>query len=186
VTFETHVRDYRARLDRALEVLNSPELALLAKELEALRERRGRLFVIGNGGSATTASHLANDLGAGLGERGLDTIALADSMPGMTAAANDRGYDEVFVHQLGPRLRADDLLLAFSGSGASPNLLRATEFARERGARTAAVVGMDGGPLKDLVDVAVHVPTAQGDYGPGEDLHLVIDHVLAGWLRDRR
>ncbi|MCP4872119.1 MAG: SIS domain-containing protein [Proteobacteria bacterium] len=184
MSFQEHTRRYRSRLERALTVLDSPALAALAGELEALRERRGRLFVLGNGGSATTASHLANDLGAGLGERGLDTIALADSMPGMTAAANDRGYDDVFAHQLRPRLRAGDLVLSLSASGSSENLVRATTLAQEVGARTAAIVGMDGGRLHELADVAVHIPTDAGDYGPAEDLQLVLDHVLADWLRD--
>lgn len=183
MSFADHVADYRRRLERALAVLDSPALERLADELETLRRSGGRLYVLGNGGSAATAAHLANDLCAGLGDRGLDATALADSLPAVTAMANDHGYDDMFVRMLTPRLRAGDALLLLSGSGNSPNLLRAVALAKERGALTAAIVGMDGGALAGVVDVAVHAPGERGDYGPAEDIQLVVDHVLASWLR---
>jgi len=183
MTFAEHAEAYRARLERALSVLADPSLAALADALEAARSRGAAVYVLGNGGSAANAAHLANDLAQGLGARGINAWALADSTPAVTAAANDHGYAEVFVTALGPRLRAEDLVLLLSASGDSENLVRAARLARERGAVVAAVTGFTGGRLAELAAVHVHVPSDVGDYGPPEDLQLIIDHVVTSWLR---
>ena len=183
MTFEEHVAAYRQRLERALDALEQPALRELAEALEALGDAGGRLYVLGNGGSAATAAHLANDLSQGLGERGLDAWALADSTPAVTAAANDHGYADVFVRSLQHRLRPGDLVLVLSASGDSENLVRAVDLARERGATVASITGFDGGRVAPRSHIAVRIPGPAGDYGPPEDLQLVIDHLLSGWLR---
>lgn len=183
MTFAEHAAAYRARLERALSVLADPALAALAQALDDARERGATVYVLGNGGSAANAAHLANDLAQGLGARGMNAWALADSTPAVTAAANDHGYAEVFVAGLRPRLAAGDLVLILSASGDSENLVRAARFAREHGATVASVTGFTGGRVAELSAIHVHVPSDVGDYGPPEDLQLIIDHVVTSWLR---
>lgn len=145
-----------------------------------------RIFVLGNGGSASTASHVANDLSKATivdGMPRVKVIGLADNVALMTAWANDTSYDLMFKEQLENLLEPGDVVLGISASGNSPNVLRAMEFARERGAGTIAWTGASGGRLKDLVDCCVHAPTE--DVGMIESVHLVIDHLVTGMLRRR-
>jgi D-sedoheptulose 7-phosphate isomerase len=100
----------------------------------------------------------------------------------MTAIANDHGYEEIFVKQLHAHMDAGDLVVAISVSGNSPNVVAAVEWAREHGARTVGLTGFDGGRLRGLVDVSVHVPTDRGEYGPAEDVHMIFDHLLGTFL----
>lgn len=149
-------------------------------------ERRAQVFLLGNGGSASTASHMANDLSKATivpGRPRLRVIALTDNVAIITAWANDESYDCVFKEQLENLLNPGDAVLAISASGNSPNVLRAMEFARERGAVTIGWTGRSGGCLKDLVDHCVHVPT--DDVGMIESVHVVMDHLLTRALTDR-
>jgi D-sedoheptulose 7-phosphate isomerase len=137
------------------------------------------VFLLGNGGSAATASHMANDLSKATIVPGLPrmrVIALTDNVSIITAWANDESYDCVFKEQLENLLNPGDTVLAISASGNSPNVLRAMEFARERGAVTIGWTGRAGGCLKDLVDHCVHVPT--DDVGMIENVHMVFDHLV--------
>jgi D-sedoheptulose 7-phosphate isomerase len=100
----------------------------------------------------------------------------------VTAIANDDGYEQLFVQQLAVLMRPGDLVVAISASGNSPNVLRAVEYANANGAATIGLTGFDGGKLKGLARHAVHVPTAKGEYGPVEDAHMVLDHLVASSL----
>ena len=110
-------------------------------------------------------------------------MSLADNVATLTALANDRGYDEVFVYQLKAFFEPADVLIAISASGNSSNVLNAAIFANEHGGTTIGFVGFDGGRLKPLCHHVLHVATAVGDYGVVEDVHLVFDHALTGCLR---
>lgn len=144
------------------------------------------IFLIGNGGSAATASHFALDLaecsqpGAGLYFR---AVSLADSAPLLTALGNDKGYEEVFAGQIRNIFRRSDMLVAISASGNSPNVVAAARLAKELGGVTVGVVGFDGGALAKICDHVIHVRTNKGEYGPVEDIHLVINHMIALYLR---
>ena len=147
----------------------------------AVRDAGRTVYVAGNGGSAATASHWANDLGKAAkrsGRQPIRVLSLTDSTSWFTALANDDGYDSVFAGQLENFAQTGDLLVAISASGNSPNLLRAIEIARAKGVFTLGLLGFDGGRMKTMVDDVVWVPTEAGAYEVAEDAHMVICHIL--------
>ncbi|HZQ08824.1 MAG TPA: SIS domain-containing protein [Anaerolineae bacterium] len=147
--------------------------------LQHARTERRHVFLFGNGGSAATASHFACDLGKGTirhDKPRFRVIALNDNLPTFSAYANDHGYDRVFAEPLINLASEGDLAIALSGSGNSPNLLRAVEEAKTRGLVTIGFTGFAGGALKDMVDVAIIVPSR--NMGQIEDVHLVLTHAL--------
>ena len=138
------------------------------------------IFVCGNGGSASTASHFACDIvkGASFNRPSRFRImALTDSLPTMTAYANDVGYDCVFAEQLKNFAQPGDVVMAISGSGNSPNVLRAVEYANEAGCKTIALTGRDGGKLGPLAQLNIQVPVPH--MGRIEDAHMIICHMIA-------
>ena len=146
------------------------------------------VFVIGNGGSASNASHLANDLVKGTlksmdQKKRLKALALTDNLALMTAFANDEGYDTIFELQLRTFAKPDDLVIAISGSGNSPNVIRAIEWANNNGLHTIGVTGFGGGKLKQIAKTSVHVPL--NDMCTSESVHSVIFHYLALELQKR-
>jgi D-sedoheptulose 7-phosphate isomerase len=175
-------------LQRFAEIFGSWDSSALEEAfavLKAARDRAATVFIIGNGGSAATASHMATDLGVGsLATKGLRAIALTDNSAVITAAGNDFGYDSVFAKQLQLLARSGDILVAISASGNSRNVIRALEVASQLRMTTIGLTGFDGGEVRTSVDVSVHVPTKPGEYGPVEDLHLIINHALTVWLRN--
>lgn len=157
---------------------------------EMLRARReGRMiFFLGNGGSASTASHFVVDIAKGTmghaphGGRRFRCLALNDNVPTITAWANDFDYHEGFVEQLRTLGERGDVVFAISGSGNSPNVLKAVEFARANGMFTIGLTGIGGGKLKSMVDVPLVVPSDSMQHT--EDVHLSICHLLTAYLRD--
>lgn len=153
--------------------------------LEDARARGATVFFIGNGGSAATASHFANDIAIGTrtGDvRPFRAQALTDNVAVMTALANDKGYDSIFVDQLKVHMRDGDALAAISASGNSPNVIAAVDYAKSRGAKVVGLTGFDGGKLRGLADISIHVSTQKGEYGPVEDLHMIVDHLVGAYL----
>jgi len=138
-----------------------------------------RIYLFGNGGSAALASHFACDLGKGAangsGKR-FQALALTDNIPMMTAWANDANYEDIFAEQLVNFVRAGDIAFAISGSGRSPNVLKALRVAREAGALTVGLTGFRGGYMKDLCDVCLVVPSENMQII--EDLHLSVTHAV--------
>lgn len=177
--------------DYLLQLLNSLDLKAIAEiavEMEKARMNKNTVFVIGNGGSAVTATHMANDFGTDILKKSGTDIpfcvhALTDNTAVMLAVANDDGYDRLFVNQLRIHYRPGDKLLAISASGNSPNVVVAAEWVKERGGVVMSLVGFDGGKLKELSDIVVHVKSNRGEYGPVEDIHLILNHLLANWLQ---
>ncbi len=144
------------------------------------------VFTLGNGGSASTASHMAADLAKNTIEQNMRRfriLSLNDNASLLTALANDLGYENVFSEQLKNLIRAGDLLIVISGSGNSPNVVAAIEYARERSAEVAAIVGFGGGRAAELADLAIVVHSDH--YGIVEDLHLVINHILVDHFKER-
>jgi len=177
----------RGYLDYLSEVLTKLDMSAIAAFSEALlqaRERGAHIFFIGNGGSATTASHFANDIAIGSRTwlKPFKAISLADNVAIITAIGNDYSYDDIFTRQLQTQMVAGDVVVAISVSGNSPNVVKAVEYANAHGAITVALTGFDGGQLKQLARLAVHVPTNKGEYGPAEDVHLILNHLVSAFL----
>ncbi len=185
------VRDYRVTLQEALDQLSLEGVQSIAREILAARDRGGRVYVFGNGGSAATASHMACDLvkntaGAGASRDGgaprLRVQALTDNMALLSALANDLGYEAVFAEQLlQAPVTASDLAIAISGSGNSLNILNAVDVAVAAGARTVGITGLGGGRLAPAVDVALVVPSDSMEIV--EDVHLMVNHAVTSAIR---
>ena len=144
------------------------------------------VYVFGNGGSAALASHCACDLGKGTmanGNRRFRVLALTDNIPLMTAWANDASYDDIFAEQLTPFVDKGDVALAISGSGNSPNVLKALQVAREAGALTIGLTGFQGGKMKPLCDLCVIIPS--DNMQVIEDLHVSVNHAIFLSMRNR-
>jgi D-sedoheptulose 7-phosphate isomerase len=170
---------YLRNLQRVLADLNIGEMEAVAAVFKKAYDEGRTIFVLGNGGSASTASHLACDLNKGAclhAEKKFHVMALTDSMPTILAIANDLEYDAIFAEQLKVFARAGDVVVGISGSGNSPNVLRAVEYARDKGCTTVGICGYDGGLLKPSVDVCFHVKVP--DMQIVEDVHLVLAHIL--------
>jgi D-sedoheptulose 7-phosphate isomerase len=178
-----HFLDYGRRLARTLEQFDYAPLEQLAAELKDCWKNGRQVFLAGNGGSAGNAVHLANDFLYAMSKipgNGLRINALPANPAVLTCLANDEGYDKIFSIQLAVQARPGDLLIAFSGSGNSPNILAALEEARRLGVKSYAVLGFSGGKAKALADVAIHVEVA--DMQIAEDTQLIFGHMLVQWL----
>ena len=176
---------YRAGLSRCFDELALDQVERVATYLLEAYRNRTQVFFLGNGGSASTASHMAVDFGKGTAVPGhprLRAISLTDNVGLLTAWANDTAYEEVFKEQLENLLEPQDVVVAISASGNSPNVLRAVEFARRREAKTIGLAGFGGGQLKRLVDV--DITTSSRNYGQVEDFHLSLGHILSQFLRE--
>jgi D-sedoheptulose 7-phosphate isomerase len=170
----------------SIKAIDGRALELAVDLLHCVRGSGGTVYTIGNGGSAATASHMACDLtkATGNGSRTpLRMVALSDSPALLTAWANDVSFSDVFSRQLAIMAQPDDLVLAISVSGTSPNILEGLQVARRVHARTLGLLGGDGGAAIDLVDVALHVPCE--DYGMVETVHQGLVHALTAGLRAR-
>jgi D-sedoheptulose 7-phosphate isomerase len=175
---------------RTIELLEQVDIAAVIAVAQHLIEswKRGALVVIaGNGGSASTASHMANDLVKATrveSRRPFRAISLTDNVSLLTAFANDEGYETVFASQLEAVMTRGDVLVLISASGNSPNAVAAAARATELGASTVALVGFDGGALARTCDLVIRVDSEPGEYGSVEDVHLVLNHMISEALRD--
>jgi len=143
------------------------------------------VFIMGNGGSASTASHFACDLGKGTiceGKPRFRVVSLNDNMPLITALSNDFGYERVFIEQLMNLVSPDDLVISITGSGNSPNILKAVEYAKKQGAKTIGLIGFGGGKLQEIVDE--HITVSNTNYGQVEDIHLILAHALSQYFKE--
>jgi D-sedoheptulose 7-phosphate isomerase len=168
-------------------VLRGIEVKEIGRFIETVLDARGRgatVFFMGNGGSAATASHFANDLAFGTNdyEKPFRVISLTDNVPVLTALGNDYGYEEIFVRQLRVLGRPGDVVVGISASGNSPNLIRAFDYANSAGIKTVAITAFDGGKMRAMAAEGIHVPTGAKEYGPAEDAHMVLDHLVGAYL----
>lgn len=180
-------REYLEGLYRCLSSLDLDEVAQVLQCVERAYWAESQVFVMGNGGSSALASHLACDLGKNIVSPGshervrrLRILSLTDNVPWITALANDLGYEHVFSEQLRNLVLAGDLVLLFSGSGSSPNVVEAAKVGKAAGATVAAILGFDGGELRHMVDYSVLVPST--NYGHIEDTHSAIAHLLTRYM----
>ena len=181
---EGFARGYLEYVRRVIAAIDTAAVAKFIAILLDARDRGARIFFAGNGGSAATASHFANDLAIGTRcpDQPIRALALTDNVAMMTAIANDDGYEEIFVQQLQALMQKGDVLVVISASGDSPNVIRALDYAKSRGATTVALTGFTGGRCARMADHNVHIPTNPGEYGPAEDGHLLLDHLIGAYL----
>jgi D-sedoheptulose 7-phosphate isomerase len=182
--------DYIQGLKDVLDRIPLGPVDEIIQAIEQAQNERRQIFVIGNGGSAATASHMMNDLCKGtLGHKGdapwprLRVIALTDNVSLMTAWANDTDYNHVFSEPLKNLAQRGDMLIAISASGNSPNILAAVEAAKQIGVKVIGLAGFGGGKLATLADISFVVPS--DGYGPVEDVHMILDHIVTGYLYEK-
>ncbi|HEU5230501.1 MAG TPA: SIS domain-containing protein [Ktedonobacteraceae bacterium] len=180
------IQQYWSELTCAMQELPLKHLVRVTEILLDCHRRGNTVFLLGNGGSAATASHFACDLAKGTRVQGLPAfrvVSLNDNLALLTAWANDTSYERIFAEQLSALVRTDDVVILISTSGNSPNVLAAAIEARQAGATSIALTGARGGRLARLVDLAVRVPTQLIEQV--EDVHLVIAHSICVALRGR-
>ena len=180
------IATYVASLSESLSRVRAEDIERAVQALDAACQAGGFVYVLGNGGSAANASHFANELGKGVirpARPRFRVVALTDNMPLFSAWANDDGYEMAFAEQLANLVQAGDVVIAISGSGNSANVLRAVELARQAGATTIAMTGFDGGRLKTLAQISIHVPSS--NMRQVEDAHSVLMHLIGQLLMSR-
>ena len=178
------IQEYISHLQGVLERLSLPDVRQSIDLVMEVYQADRQIFVIGNGGSASTASHIATDLGKGTslpGVRRFRVISLTDNVATMTAWSNDVCYEDVFVEQLKNLVNPGDLVIGISASGNSENIIRAIDHANAIGCKTIGWAGFGGGKLKEIADVSVVADSHE--YGPVEDVHLILNHILHAWIR---
>lgn len=177
-------KNYLEYLISLLKAVDLDSLELLINLILNARENNKYIFFIGNGGSAATASHFANDLSIGVKseKKPIKAISLTDNIPIITAIGNDYGFSEIFSRQLSAVGSKGDLLIAISASGNSENLVKAFETANKMGIATFAITAFDGGILNKIANYNLHINTGLKEYGPAEDIHMIVDHLLNSYL----
>ena len=184
---ESYVTAYKKTALEVLQGVPEDQVAELARRLETVRTEGRQIFVCGNGGSAASASHLANDLGKGASQgrsRRFRVLSLTDNVPWISAVANDCDYDRIFVEQLRNLGRNGDLLLAFSGSGNSQNVINAVRWANRNGIVTVGVTGRTGGKLSRCANHVIHVDSSH--MGHIEEGHFLILHLVSYYFMETR
>jgi D-sedoheptulose 7-phosphate isomerase len=172
---EDHIKDVR----RALEKIASQDVKRIVEVLLEAADGGGHIYIMGNGGSAATATHFACDLSKATvidGRSRMRVTSLSDNVALLTAWANDTSYDRVFAEPIENLVEQGDVVIAISASGNSPNVVNGVRAARNKGALCIGLVGFEGGAVRKLSDFAVHVPSE--DYGVVEDCHLVLEHAI--------
>ncbi len=179
------IKRYIANLQAAINALSIDKIRSVIELIMQTYRADKQIFVIGNGGSASTASHFACDLGKGTiveGKPRLRVISLTDNVALMSAWANDLSYEDIFVEQLKNLLNPGDLVIGISASGNSVNVTKAIEYANLMGCPTVGLTGFGGGKLAKIADESIIVDSH--DYGPVEDIHLIIDHIIGVWIHE--
>ena len=185
---QSYTREYLADVKKLLDTIEqalADELDKLVSLLSEARKNKNTVFLMGNGGSATTASHIAQDLGKCTIKDGLPrfrVISLTDSIPSMLAWANDASYEDIFIEQLKNLMHPGDIVIGISGSGNSMNVIKAIEYANKNRDKTVGISGYDGGKLLKCAQENIHVPSFHMQQV--EDVHLLVLHLLMCLIRD--
>ena len=183
---KTFVNDYFRGLTKTISEISVDKLESIVDFIYTAYKENNQVFLIGNGGSASTASHFCCDLGKGAvidGQPRFRVMSLNDNIALLTAYSNDYGYEFVFVEQLRNLLNKGDILICITASGNSKNVLNAIEYAREVGAITIGFLGFGGGKAKDLVTECITVSNT--NYGQVEDSHMILSHAVSQYFQER-
>jgi D-sedoheptulose 7-phosphate isomerase len=184
--YENEIKDY---INKEIEVLKTLDISSINAVMTAIIEAYnadGNVYIFGNGGSATTASHFQNDFNKGLSEnliKKFNFVCLNDNIATVMAIANDLGYENIFEFQLKGKLKQNDLVIAISGSGNSENVIRAIEYAKQQGIKTIGITGYNGGKLVKIADISFNAPI--NDMQITEDVHMILDHLMMSVLMNR-
>lgn len=190
INLQNSSKSYIARLQKLLSEIELEKLEQAAKLLTQAYEKNKKVLIIGNGGSAATASHMATDLsktvrGHKLSDKikGFRAISLTDSSANITALSNDTGYENVYSEQIKTQGEKEDILIAISSSGNSPNIIKATALAQKMGLKVITITGFGGGKLGKMGDT--NIITHHNEYGPVEDIQLIINHILTSYFAEK-
>ena len=182
---------FHSYVDYLHNLMNNMDSRTVDNVIEVFLEGRKNgktIYFVGNGGSAATASHFCQDLAA-VGNKGkcegFRTLSLTDNVSYITAVGNDFGFESIFTNQMNSLFNEGDVLVGISASGNSPNVVNAAKLAKEKGGIAVALVGFDGGELGKLADYAIHLQTPKGEYGPVEDAHMILDHIITTYLMSK-
>jgi D-sedoheptulose 7-phosphate isomerase len=187
ITSQDFSHEYLEYLSSLMAQLDRQSIAKFADLLLDSRESGSTTFFLGNGGSASTATHFVNDisLGSRQFEKPFRAISLCDNQAVITAIANDDGYENIFLQQLQTLAKAGDTIVCISASGNSKNLIKAMEYASANNIFIVGLSAFDGGYLKKNCDLNIHIPTKVGEYGPAEDLHMVVCGLVGSYFRKK-
>lgn len=185
VSIESYSKEYFRYLHAILQKIDSKSLSAIVDVFLNAKKNNKSILFMGNGGSASTASHFAADLCKNAMPKSkskFKTISLVDNAAITTALSNDIGYENVFVYQLSSLMEKGDVVVGISASGNSENIMKAIRYANLNGGVTIGIAGFDGGRLKKEAKYYVHFPSYKDEYGPVEDAHLVLNHVIISYL----
>jgi len=179
-------QSYRLKINQAVQQINLEKLSLMSDCLWDAMQSKRQVFLCGNGGSSANAIHIANDFLYGVSKSSHAAIrvhALTANQSILTCLANDISYDEIFSYQLEALAQKDDILIALSGSGNSPNIIKAIQTAKISGMKAFAILGYDGGRCLEIADNYIHIPI--NDMQISEDMQLIVGHMIMQCLRQR-
>jgi len=185
IALQTYFNDYKERLNTLIDLVDIDELEKVIGLMVTAFKCGKTVFVCGNGGSAATASHIQADFSFFVRyftKFRPKVRALTDNVPMITAVGNDTSFHDIFVEQLKGCFEEGDVIICISASGNSENVIRAAQFANERGGKSIGFIGFTGGKLKEMCTLSLFTPNPKGDYGPIEDLHLIYDHLIVNFL----
>ena len=181
-----HLEDYKVKLNALLDKIDTDVLESVVSTLITAFKNGNTIWFCGNGGSAATASHMQVDFGYFVryfSKKRPRVRALTDCTPILTAIGNDNAYDEVFTEQMQDNFDAGDVIICISASGNSMNVVKAAQYASSLGGTSIAFVGFGGGKLNDAADISLYTPNPKGDYGPIEDVHTILMHLIVSYLQ---
>jgi len=181
----SYYADYKKRLNNLLEMVNIDDLEKVIATMIATFKNGKTVYVCGNGGSAATASHIQADFSFFVRyftKFRPKVRALTDNVAMITAVGNDTTFNDIFVEQLKGHFEEGDAIICISASGNSENVIRAAEYANNHGGKSIGFIGFTGGKLKEVCTMSLYTPNPKGDYGPIEDLHMILDHLIISYL----
>jgi D-sedoheptulose 7-phosphate isomerase len=187
-SFESVPEFAREYVERLIAILRGLDYRAVGRVIDLfldVRSKGNTIYFLGNGGSAATACHFANDFGFCASPEGhtpFRCLSLTSNSAFITCLANDIGYENIFSWQLRTLMKPGDVVVGISASGNSPNAIKALEYAVQNGGIPVAIVGFDGGKMKEIAPHVIHVQTDNGEYGPVEDVHMVLDHLITKYL----
>lgn len=179
MNYQNEIKDYIRNEIATLEKLDTEQINAALNLLRETQENGNTVYVFGNGGSSSTASHFQNDFNKGVSEhldKKFNLLCLNDNVATVMAVANDIGFHEIFRFQLTGHIKPGDVCIAISGSGNSKNVINAVEYAKSQGNKIIGLTGFGGGKLKEMADISLHVPINSMQIT--EDIHMVFDHLM--------
>jgi D-sedoheptulose 7-phosphate isomerase len=183
---QSHFNEYRNSLNTLLDKVDMSVLEKIVSVIIQAHKHGKTIYVAGNGGSAATASHYHVDFAFSVRyfnkNKRIKIRSLTDHVPMITAIGNDLSYEDIFVEQLKDNFQSGDVLILISASGNSMNVIKAAQYANEHGGTSIGFVGFSGGKLKDTCSICLFTPNPDKQYGPIEDLHLILDHLMVSYL----